>query len=192
MSPPKFSQGSTRAGEGGFLSPERWDRSEAFTTSVCVCRSLSYYKLYLSSHCEHVHGGCQLHVDCIEIPDFSGGEDQKIPCIRRTTELKNKVVQAGSLHLPKRISEETLDIPMAAVHAMDTQQTVSYFSGHPFSPQDHEAARSASHKSNASAISQQGYPVLEVTHLNHFSRFCSSGMFSCQINICSSRAWLPK
>ena len=63
LSPPKFSQRSTRAGEGGFLSPGRWDRPEAFTTPACVCRSLTYYNLYLSSHCEHVHGGCQLHVD---------------------------------------------------------------------------------------------------------------------------------
>ena len=35
----------------------------------------------------------------IELLGFSGGEDQKIPCIRKTIELKNEAVQAGSPHL---------------------------------------------------------------------------------------------
>lgn len=76
----------------------------------------------------------------IELLGFSGGKDQKIPCIRKTTELKNKVVQAGSPHLCKRITKKTLDIPMAAISAVDNQQTVSHISGHPFSPQHHESA----------------------------------------------------
>lgn len=43
----------------------------------------------------------------IELQSFSGGEHKKIPCIRRTKELKNKGMQPGSLHLSRRVSKRT-------------------------------------------------------------------------------------
>ena len=62
----------------------------------------------------------------IEFPSFSGGEDQNIPRIQRTNDLKNKGVQAGKPHLSRRMSKETLSITMVAAPAVDSQQTVSY------------------------------------------------------------------
>lgn len=76
----------------------------------------------------------------IELLGFSGGEDQKIPCIRKNPDLKNKAAQAGSPHLSRRITKKRLGVPVIAVSAVDNQQMVSHISGHPFSPQSHQSA----------------------------------------------------
>ena len=56
----------------------------------------------------------------IELSGFSGGEHQKFPWIRRTSQLENKGMQPGSLHLSGRVSKRTLDIPMPATRAVLT------------------------------------------------------------------------
>lgn len=68
----------------------------------------------------------------IELPSFSGGEHEEVPCKGKTKEQRNNSMQPGSLHLSRTVSKRALEIPIAAVPAVCTSKLLLSASGHPF------------------------------------------------------------